>query len=159
MSTAVADPFTQPTGGGAYPKIHELEGRLVLVTPSQVETVPGYQGQGTQQRWTTDIVVLDGPNAPDAYDGMWLSSAGMNNALKSAKSNGRMVLGRIEKAPSKASKEAGIHTVEALEAATAKWLAAGAKGERPGYTWIFAQHTEADAQTARNYLATRDPFA
>lgn len=163
MSQAVADPFSAPSKGGS--KYLPLEvrdengdivkgdtncllGRLVLVTPTKLETgLPDKYNPGkTVDRITADVVVLDGApledgaELPAAFDGQYFSQKLIVSQLtKAAKSNmrgadpARMVLGRVEKLPPKE------------------------KGHKPAYS--LAEFTPEDAQKARDYLATKDPFA
>lgn len=173
MTQAVTDPFSAPASGGAkYPKLEIrdddnqivkdpncLHGRLLMITPLKVETVPNRLSQvpgATQERVTADVVVLDdqtvyGPSSvigppegeleqvPAAFDGMYFSQAALVSQMRKAtKANmagadpKRMVLGRLKKEPPKE------------------------KGRYP--TWVLADPTEADKQLARNYLATKNPF-
>lgn len=168
MTQAVADPFSAPaSGGGKYPKLEIrdenneivrdddncLRGRLLMITPLKSEIVADKLSKtpgATQERITADVVVLDGSPigppegereaTPAAFDGMYFSQKALVSQLRKAlKANmagadpRRMVLGRLEKEPPKE------------------------KGRYP--TWVLRDFTPEDAQKARDYLATKDPFA
>ena len=179
----MTDPFGQPTGGGNYPKLDDLEGNLILLRPSKVETVPGYQGKGTTDRATADCWVF-GPNvfgidngkggriphdkpdlsAVEKYDDMYFSQAGIVPSCKQAlKPDGLpYVLGVVSKFPSKKSKEAGIDTPEKLEDALTKWLRGGGKGEKPQFAWGLGTYNDDQAKAARELIDSfnraTDPF-
>lgn len=154
------DLFGRPTRG-AFPKLEELEGRLVLIQPSKCETVPGYKNVGTQERITADVVVLDGEGAPERFDDMYLSQKGLVPMLKRCLKPGAahpFVLGRVEMAATKdyvdaAEKAGGIKKL--LE----EWARKGAKGEKPQFFWNLADFTDAEADLARAYIRSTDQFA
>jgi hypothetical protein len=140
------------------PRLPEMYGRLLLVLPHKVETVPNRLKPGeTQDRMTADVIILDGgainyggkPEAmpptphtkvsptPHKNERMFISSVGLISQCREAlakRAQGKpgMVLGR---------------------------LAVGeAKGEqKPPY--LLTPPTEADKAIGRAYLATVDPFA
>ncbi len=157
-TTTENDTFGAPSRG-AFPKLDELEGRLLLVTPSKVQTVPGYKNVGTQERITADVAVLDGEN-PETYDDMYLSQKGLVPMLKKCLKPGNkpQVLGRLEMTATtewadKAEKAGGIKAL--LE----EWARKGAKGEKPQFFWNLVEFTPEDAALARAYLAERQSFA
>lgn len=158
--TEANDIFGTPTGGGAYPKMDDLEGLLVLCKPSKIETVPGYQGKGTTERATADVIVFEVDGSVEKFDDMYLSQAGIVPSMRKALKPGERpyVLGRISKFPSKKAKEAGLDTTEKIEAALTEWLKKGGKGEKPQFAWGLDQPTDEDKATARAYLAANDPF-
>jgi len=155
------DLFGQPTRG-AFPKLEELEGRLVLVKPSKVDVVPGYRNVGTQERITADVVILDDPSGEvETYDDMYLSQKGLVPMLKKCLKPGTrhpFVLGRVEMAPTKdyadAAEKAG-----GIKALLEEWAKKGGKGEKPQFFWNLAEFSPEDAQKARAYLAATDQFA
>lgn len=150
----MSDPFGQPTGGGNYPKMDDLEGCLILLKPSKVETVPGYQGKGTTERATADCWVfgpdLD-PTKVEKYSDMYFSQAGIVPSCKqSLKPDGQpYVLGVVAKFPSKKLRESGVDTTEKVNEAYAKWLRGGGKGEKPQFAWGMDQYNDDQAKAAR----------
>lgn len=163
MTEATDDLFGRPTRG-AFPKVEELEGRLVLIKPSKVEY--GVSGKfGKQDRVTADVIVLDDPDAPDGVDehaDMYLSQRGLVPTLeKCLKPNAKhpWVLGVISKFPSKELREKGVETPEAIDAALAEWARKGGKGEKPAFAWGLADFTDEQANIARAYIAKNDSFA
>jgi len=161
MTETTPDLFAAPTGGGAYPKMDELEGRLVLLNPSKIETVPGYQGKGTQERATADCTVFEDDGSFETYDDMYFSQAGIVPSLRKALKPGNkpFVLGRVQMFPSKSTKEKGIDTPEKLQTALSEWARKGGKGDKPQFAWGLAEFSEQDAAHARAYLASLDAFA
>jgi hypothetical protein len=161
------DLFRQPTGGGNYPKLDDLEGCLLLLKPSKIETVPGYQGKGTQDRATADAWVfgpeLD-PEKVESYSDMYFSQAGIVPSCKQALKPGGLpfVLGVVAKFPSKALKASGVDTTEKVNAAYADWLRKGGKGEKPQFAWGLAEFTDVQAAAARALIdrlqRDSDPF-
>lgn len=158
---AQTDLFAAATGGGVYPKMNDLEGKLVLLRPSVEERVPGYQGKGTQQRITADTVVFEDDGSFEVFDDMYWSQAGVVPSCRKALKPGSLpyVLGRLQMFPAKTSKDAGIDTPEKLGEALAAWAKKGGKGEKPQFFWGLDAFTDEDAAHARKYLATIDSFA
>jgi hypothetical protein len=161
------DLFRQPTGGGNFPKLDDLEGCLVLLKPSKLEVVPGYKGKGTQDRITADTWVfgpeLD-PEKVESYSDMYFSQAGIVPSCKQALKPGGLpyVLGVVTKFPSKDLKASGIDTPEKVQKAYSDWLRKGGKGEKPQFAWGLAEFTDEQAAAARKLIdkLTRDsdPF-
>lgn len=57
----MTDPFGAPTPAGKYPAVAGLEGRLLLLIPKKVESVPDTFNVGQMRdRLVTDVVVLTG---------------------------------------------------------------------------------------------------
>jgi hypothetical protein len=154
MTTGTADPFTQPSSA-KHPKVNDLFGRLLLLTPSVIEKVPGYQNKGVVDRVTADVVVLDGGEfegspTPALITDMYFSQAALVGTLRKALRTGQPVLGRLYRNPTK-DNSSKYPTREALEAAFTAW--------RPGqeaiqYVWTLEGFTEDEAAVARQYLAT-----
>lgn len=156
-----ADPFSAPAPQAPRgPRLRDLYGRLVLLVPTKLEIgVPNRLQPGTtQDRMTTDVIVLDGgpiafggkPEAtppvphdktaqlPHKTQGMYISSTGLisqcREALaKRAQGQPGMVLGRL-----------GVGT---------------AKEVGQNAPWLLSLPTDADKALARQYLAQVDPFA
>lgn len=157
------DPFRQPTRS-AFPKMDDLEGSLVLIKPSLVETVPGYQGKGMVDRVTADVAVF-GPEGIEEYEDMYLSQAGLVPSCKQALKPGAkpFVLGVVTMVPSKNAREKGYDTPEKIKAAVTEWAKKGGKGEKPQFAWGLAEYSDDQAQRAREYIVSKqtatDPFA
>ncbi len=168
---AETDPFSQPTGGGKYPKVEDLEGMLVLIKPYKIETVPNRFSKdpnATQDRATADVIVFGTPGTePIVHSRMYFSQGSLvkecRAILDASNPNKPFALGRIEMFPAKAAKDAGINTTAELKKALAEWVAKGGKGERPAYAWGLAKFTEEDANQARPValalMAKTNPFA
>jgi hypothetical protein len=115
--TAVADdPFGEPgsSGGGKFPSMKQLAGRLLLVQPHTL--TKGVVGAfGPQDRMTSHVHVLDGDpitevldkdgdvaftpdepwTPPVTLEDLYISQRGLVNQLKSAYKAEGMVLGRL----------------------------------------------------------------
>lgn len=62
------DPFGAPAPQTDRPRVLDMLGRLLLIMPKKIETVPNKKKPGeTQQRMTADVIVLDG--GPLAFGG------------------------------------------------------------------------------------------
>ena len=123
------DPFKDPSEGGV--KITEFEGRLLLLTPTEYKTeVPTSFGE--KDCVVADIVVLDGDNAPEQLDNVYMFQGKLIGATKSAVGKG-MILGRLGKE----------------------------KATKSGYSdaWILNDATDDEKQVARDYLAKLEPFS
>jgi hypothetical protein len=138
-----SDPFGEPQSEFITAK--DFVGRLVLVTPTGVETgiestMPDSKGK-TYDRVIADVVVLDGAVTdkfdviPCRLEGQLLSGAGLVPQLTKRTSAGpvpgRMTLGRF----------------------------GHRRGKWPQPAVVMSEATDADKQVARNYLASLDPFA
>jgi hypothetical protein len=145
-----ADPFMAPAVIPAnFPTVSSLRGRLVLIEPLKQETVPNAMGApgATQERVTANVTVVDGlgpvpqmkgnPAQPTGlmidgpeWRGMWINSEVIVKQLSEALAVRGKVLATIN-VPNQA--------------------AAPGKGNAYG----LVDPTDADRQTARNFLATR----
>jgi hypothetical protein len=151
VTTPVQDPFAAPTPRvSAFPSVASFRGRLVLIRPTKLEhdipkqaSVPnGPKGD----RVTANVSVVDGlgpvelfPNGnpsgkfvdgPD-YRGIWFGQDQLASGLQDVRGGLlELVLARID-------------TLQ--------------PGTRPGQgnPWVFTEPSEADKQTARNFLANQ----
>jgi len=154
-----ADPFDNPAPQQPRgPRLRDMYGRLLLVIPHKVETVPNRLQPGTtQDRMTADVVILDGPcpyggrpeatppvphdklaDVPHKTPRMYISGVGIisqcREALAKRQAGGMgMVLGRL--------------------------MVGEAKEQGQNAPYLLSVPTEAEKQVARNYLLTVDPFA
>ena len=144
--------FSQPSGGGVFPKLPEILGELVMLTPSKIEQVPGYEGQGIVDRLTADTVVLTGPRRGEYPDMWWGQKTIVKNGEKmlrqAAQTGGPVtpILGRVTRFPQKNAPES---TPAETEAALANW--------RPGqpqvkYAWGLSKFSDEDAAIATAWL-------
>lgn len=158
------DPFSSAGRGGNFPKVEELEGRLVLVRPVKSEKVNGKFGE--QTRITADVHALDDESGEwETYEDMYLSQKGMVPALEKKLRPGTtkpFILGRIQMVPVKDSKTITgkeIADTEELKDALAEWAKKGGRGEKPRFAWVFGEFTDADAAKAREFIsANLDSF-
>jgi hypothetical protein len=159
-ATAGADPFAPPALQAERPRILDLYGRLLLVIPKRLErgvasaTLKNTDGSPQiQDRMTTDVIVLDGGpldfggkpegappiphtkrvDTPHRFTDMYVSSKGLVSQSREALAKREagqpgMVLGRL-------TREAG--------------------NNKP---WLLAPYNDAEANVARQYLATVNPF-
>lgn len=144
----MTDPFAPPAPiPSSFPTVASLRGRLVLIRPVKQETVPNNLGKpgDTQERITADVTVVDGQgplplfksgrptgqtlDGPE-FKGMWLASERIVGQLAEALQNRSMVLARVD------TRTPGEEA-------------------RKGNPWGLVDPTEADKQTARDFLAGR----
>jgi hypothetical protein len=113
-----ADPFGEPgsSGGGKFPSMAQLKGRLLLVEPHTL--TKGVDGKfGPQDRMTSNVHVLDGPDITEVLDkdndvsftpdepwttpflleDLYVSQRGLVNQLKDAYKAETKVLGRLNR--------------------------------------------------------------
>lgn len=166
-----ADPFGQPATGGNFPKLADLLGCLLMLTPSKIEEVPDNFNKGqTTNRLTTTVLVCDGPPldqyteagvAPPSEDSyakwvgksyprMWINSSPIVKAAEVAmEENTKAILGRLWRFPVSDDKEKYADRWE-LEQALLNW--------RPGqsqirYAWSLERYTDEEATLAREVIA------
>ncbi len=155
------DLFGRPTRG-AYPKLEELDGKLVLIQPSKVETVPGYKNVGTTERITADVTVIDedDPASSETISDMYLSQRGLVPMLKRCLKPGNkpFVLGRVAMSPTKDYKD-DAEKAGGMAALLESWAKKGGKGEKPQFFWDLTDFTDEEANAARAWLASVDQFA
>lgn len=168
------DPFGRAPSGN-FPKVDELEGQLLLIEPSKIESVPRKAefGGGMADRATADVTVF-GPDGVEEYSDMYLSQTVLVNACRQGlKPGGKATLGRLEKVATKASRDALKIGESAADFAAAhtEWLRKGGKGVQPKHVFILSDYDEDDAARVREFLAERterrtaatppavDPFA
>lgn len=158
------DLFGRPTRS-AFPKLEELEGRLLLIHPTKIEH--GIKSKyGEQSRVTADIAVLDDPDeGVREIDKMYLSQKGMVGMLETCLKPGKkpFVLGRLVKSPASdyadAAEKAGDGDATAgINKLLEDWLRKGGKGEKPAFFWNLADFTDHEANMARRYLSELDQF-
>ena len=153
------DLFDQPTRG-AFPKVEDFDGRLLLFIPSKVED--GIKGKyGEQSRVTTDVVVLDDPSGEiEKVDDLYISQKGLVSTLRKCLKPGNkpFVLGRLNMFPSKDSQADADAHPEGIRGVIADWLKKGGKGNKPPFSWGLDEFTPEDANLARAWIAANDGF-
>jgi hypothetical protein len=157
-STTDEDPFGQPQSGGEYPKIVDLNGCLLLLTPAKIDTVPAYGAKNgeTEERLTADLIVVDGPTGNayigEAFDSMWFNQGSIVKSGRLALKNRQgMILGRLVRVPTKETRIA--HNVESAveyEGLLERWDFRRAKA--PSFAWVLREYTPEDAVLARKFL-------
>lgn len=166
MTSAYRELFDRPAGG-TYPKVEELEGKLLLIKPSLVETVRNQfaktpEDKQTVERATADVTVFEDDGTEQTYSDMFLSQQVLLNACKGALKPGRkpMVVGRLVKVATKESREKlkiGDSAEDFANARTA-WLKGGGKGPEPKHVWILQDFTEEDENTVVKFLQSQSPI-
>lgn len=136
METEMLDPFASPAQiSTEFPKAALFKGRLILLRPTKLERQLPNQldPDKPQDRLTVDITSVDGPI--DGFEGrefkgVWINWGRVITQCEEALKTGGMVLARLD---------------------TYK------PGERPGKgnPWGLIAATDAEKQTARDYLANR----
>lgn len=168
---SATDPFGQPATGGNFPKLVDLLGCLLMLTPQKIEEVPDNFNKGqTTNRLTTTVLVCDGPPADQyteagvappnedtaakwvgkSYPRMWINSSPIVKAAEVAMEEGtKAILGRLWRFPVSDDKEKYADRW-ALEQALLNW--------RPGqaairYAWSLERYTDEEAALAREVIA------
>jgi hypothetical protein len=104
----------------------ELNGRLLLIQPHSSEEIDTVHGRSKAVR--ADIVVLDGPGAPEEIIDTLIFPKVVSGQVRGNVGTGRRNLGRL-----------------------------GQGNKKPGQTapWILADPTDADKAVARAYLSSQ----
>jgi len=119
-----ADLFDAP-GSAAGIKWEDLNGRLLLIKPLAVEEgIKTVHGDSRAVR--ADVVVLDGPGAPEEYMDTLIFPKVLQGQVRGNAGTGRFNLGRLGKGVAKPGQSA---------------------------PWVLADPTEDDAKAARAWLA------
>ena len=148
----VTTPRFQGSGGGNFPKMDQLVGSLVMITPIEIESVKQSDefGGGMKDRLTADTVVLDGQYQGE-YPSMWWGQSGVVKAAAGILRRGRgdLILGRLYRFPKKEFAKYWA-TREELEAAFAN-----AKTPVPNnaFFWSIPSPSAAEVALATKYLA------
>lgn len=167
MTSPYEDLFDRPSSG-SFPKVEELENKLLLIKPEKIETVRNKfakspEDKQTQERATADVTVFEDDGTHQTYNEMFLSQTVLLNACKGALKPGRkpMVVGRLVKVATKDSREKLKigETAEDFAAARTAWLKGGGKGPEPKHVWILQDFTDEDKATVVRYLESKAPFA
>jgi hypothetical protein len=133
------DPFDDPgsTGGGKYPSMAQLKGRLLLIEPTALaKNVPGMEPGKFVDRITATVGVIDGKEpitdvldkdgdstftfdeplvAPFELEDLYISQVVLVNQLRKAYKAETKVLGRLVQLP---AREKGRNKAWGLEAPT-----------------------------------------
>ena len=129
-TTMAADPFESPGSTSAGVDFETLKGRLLLITGHQVETIPTSFGEKECVR--ADLLVLDGPTAPEEHKDTLIFPKVLIGQLRSNIGTGKMILGRLGQGVAK-------------------------PGQKP--PWLLQDPTDADRKIARTwYESTKLPF-
>lgn len=145
--------FSSTGGAGNFPQLSGIVGDLVMLTPIEIEMVPGYKakpGEPLKPRLTADTVVLTGPSA-GSYDGMWWGQQGIvkkgEQILK--RSSDEMILGRLVRLP---KKDSDFESREELEEAFSQGGRNAPRGT--DYFWVIedGDTRAADIELATKYL-------
>lgn len=127
----MTDPFDGP-GSASGITWADYENRLLLVTPHEKDvTVNTAFGESTAVR--ADVVVLDGPGAPEEVNDTLIFPKVLQGQVKGNAGSGRSNLGRLGKGNAKPGQSA---------------------------PWMLGDPTDDDKTVARTYLAskTQAPF-
>lgn len=153
------DPFAGPAPQQARgPRVRDLYGRLLLLVPHKLETVPNRLRPGEMQdRMTADVIVLDGGPIPFGGRPEATPPVPHNQTAQLPHKNARMYLsqaGLISQC-----RDALAKRLMGQPGMVLGRLAVGeAKGDQNA-PYLLTPPTEADKNAARQYLAAVDPFA
>jgi hypothetical protein len=165
-SNPYEDLFDRPSTS-AFPKVEELEGKLLLIKPSKIETVRNqFDKDGskpTTERATADVTVFEDDGTHETHNDMYLSQAVLLKACQSALRPDRkpMVVGRLVKVATKDSREKLKigETAEDFATARTAWLKGGGKGPEPKHVWVLQDFTDDDKARIVAFLESQAPFA
>jgi hypothetical protein len=146
MTSPYAVPFADPGVTSTRPTVASLRGRLVIITPRKIETVPSNMNKGhMEDRVTADVQVVDGLGpvpqfknhqptgvmleGPD-FTGVWISNTRVVDQLRQYVGTGTGVIGVLD------TWQPGTQPVK-------------------GNPWGIVAATDEQKQHASNYLASR----
>jgi hypothetical protein len=169
---SASDLFTRG-GGGTYPKLEELEHKLIMLDcrDAKIEAVPKPQRFGgkpgeMQDRLSADCIVFEDDGSYDVHSDMFFSQVGLINPARKAMkptSSKPFVLGRVSKVPSSQTKELGMDTPEKVYAGIEEWRDAVSKNKKgvpePKFAWGLVDFSDEDAAMAMKYINASGPFA
>lgn len=179
------DPFATPEdskGGGSFepsPFFDAIPGRLVALIPRKFEPEAKKRadrveagGKDTEERYTADMVVLDGGPVtfwynekqegseervptektidalPHLFPGTWRTEGRVIGRLKKVDGGARpILLGRVRRVPQKDDAAKGA-TMASIESAWAAWEKRGKNGPRPKFSWDVIPDGLTDADKA-----------
>lgn len=119
----MTDPFASPGAASGGLNFEELKGRLLLISPAALES--GINTNfGEKEAVRADVVVLDGPDAPDEYTDTLIFPKVLIGQLRGKV--GQKVLGRLNQGTAKA-------------------------GQKP--PWLLDEATDADKKIGVAYLS------
>lgn len=165
--TTPEDLFGSGSGGGKFPKVEELEGKLVLLKPYVIEQVPkpkdfgGKPGE-MKDRLTADCIVFnDEDGSYEVYEEMYFSQASFVSAGRKHLKPGAkpFIIGRIGKVPSKIGKEQGFDTPEKIEAGLAEHFRTKGKALKPNFAWGMNDVSRDEMLMAFKYVLDTSPMA
>lgn len=173
--TDTANPFATaaevtPQGGGQFdpfvPNAY-LEGRMLVMVPKRftdTDPKPESMGGGLRDKWTVDVVILDGDpftftyktkesreateyvekemtvdSFPATFRGQSIWGGQLIAALNGANKEGKFIYGVFTKVPTKQDERAG-KTIESVNAEIAQWRKDIADG-KPGVSSNMPRHT------------------
>lgn len=121
----MSDMFDGPSSSTGI-KWEDVHGRLLLITPHSVET-DIKTSFGDTDAVRADVVILDGPGAPDEYRDTLIFPKVLQSQVRSNAGTGRMNLGRL-----------------------------GQGNKKPGQSapWMLGDPTDADKDIARAHIAS-----
>jgi hypothetical protein len=184
----VEDPWATPEdvkAGGKFeptPFLDSLAGRMVGMFPRKFEKDAPKRadrieagGATTEERYTVDMVVLDGgelrywytdkrandgagelvehvipaDEIPKLYTNVWRTEGNIIGALRKVDGSARpALLGIVRRGPQAPDRKKGM-TAEQVEAAYAAWEKRGKQGPKPKFSWII----DAESVTAEQKAA------
>jgi hypothetical protein len=163
------DPFGQKPSEvktSDFPKMEELNGLLLVIQPTKQETVPNRFSKepgATQDRITADVTVIDieNPKASKTHKDMYLSQQALVGQLKSFIEHRGMLLGRMRRHPAQNTPEKTLQTgtpvkdPDSVDLMIKEWVAAGAPGSKPPFSWKLADFTDAEKDFALTWFRSK----
>lgn len=155
------DPFGDPIRTSSFPKIPELWGKLIMVEPIKIESVPkpasfgGKPGE-TQERLTADVTVIELDGTGTEYPDMFISQTGIVRPAKMYLRDRKPMLGTVHFYPTRDSKDQ-FPDRESIEndPEMKRWLQLVQKNPKAkapyGYAWGMEVATAQERAAAGQY--------
>lgn len=164
-----SDPFGQKPSEvktSDFPKMDELNHRLLVIQPTKIERVPNRFGKegDMQDRVTADVTVIDveAPAKSVTHKDMYLSQGALVGQVKGFIETRGMLLGTLRRHPAKGTPDATIQTQttinspDTVDLMIKEWLAAGAPGSKPQFSWKLADFTETEKAAALEWYRSKN---
>jgi hypothetical protein len=163
-----ADPFGQKPSEiktSDFPKMDELNGKLLVIQPTRLEKVPNRFGKegDMQDRITADVTVIDleRPAASKTHADMFLSQGALVGQVKGFIPTKGMLLGTLRRHPAKGTPDATpvtstpITGPDSVDLLISEWLSQGAPGTKPQFSWKLADFTNTEKDVALEWFRSK----
>lgn len=165
--TAASDPFGQKPSEiktSNYPSMEDLDRKLIVVQPTKLEIVKDqFNKDKEKDRVTADVTVIDpdNPKKSVTHRDMYISQGAMVGQIRGLIETRGMLLGTVRRHPAKNSPDVTPVTAtpvvdpDSTDLLLQEWLQAGAKGQKPSFSWKLADFTNTEKDLALEWFRSK----